>query len=500
MLGDGLEEFKKHIPDSSPIILLEFDTALLEYCKKKSPILHTFCCCSNEQQLQQHIEHLSETFALKEQYSIYYHKHAYQYSEKINTIEHLCKQIILQYWSNQATLKKMGYLWLRNSWKNIAFNTIQSMSAITQKQELQNLDVVITGAGPSLDRKHLTYLKKMQAQLCIITVDSALPTLQSYNIVPDFCIILESQWYNMFDFLPKPHAKTIAIADTSAYPPSIQSFSHKYFVTTHFAPLSFFTHYNKALPINIPALGSVGLLSVYIAFLLSFKRIYLIGMDFSYYLGKTHSVNSASYIRWLTQHSKTKQSDTLHAQLNNPSLRKISSSVPYRFNDAVLQRYTHNLDSLMYSLTKQYATPIFDLNHTYSMLNTVKKITLKEFDTDIHNNKANKNKDLYLTTLRKQASTAPQSTIIKNILSCEYKKYHYLQKRIQELQKQHALPTQDDWQTHGLDMCTYSLFFNAYQLRHSFHYWETHAIYTHVSIMIHRALHDLEKIIKSTNI
>ena len=396
----------------------------------------------------------------------------------------------------------MGYLWLRNSWKNLAYNNIQSLSKITDtlSQQIKKLDVVIIGAGPSLDKEHLIYLKNMQEQLCIITVDSALPTLQSYSIIPDFCIILESQWYNMFDFLPKPHAKIISIADTSAYPSSIQHFSHTYFITTHFAPLSFFTQYKNQLAPYIPALGSVGLLSVYIAFLLSFKHIYLIGMDFSYYLGKTHAIDSASYTQWIIQHGKIKHANILQAQLENPSLRKLNACPPYRFNDAILQRYSESLDMLIKNLTKQYNIPVFDLNYKYSMLNTVQKITLKELDTTICNNSANKDKEKILSSLRQKNISKQEKNNTKDILYNEYKKYERLKKRIQELKQKNELPTQDDWQKYGLDMCTYSLFFNSYQLRHSLRYWQDNAIYTHITIMIHRAMNDLEKIMTTQNI
>ena len=154
-----------------------------------------------------------------------------------------------------------------------------------------SLPVILIGAGISLEA-HIDTITHLQSTHCIVAVDTALPILRMHNINPDIVFALESQIYNLRDFLSGIDQNTIVALDITSHP-SLLRIIHDSPVALYasmFANISLLKLLaeKEILPTEIETLGSVGIVALYLSLLLTKKEIYVLGIDFSYRMGKTH--------------------------------------------------------------------------------------------------------------------------------------------------------------------------------------------------------------------
>jgi hypothetical protein len=124
-------------------------------------------------------------------------------------------------WGNALTLTKLGRLYIRNALRNLRlaprFPSVAQLS-------FGNAPVLVLGAGPSLDETldalEKRFYKPAERPFKIICVDTCLGALKDRNIVPDLVVILESQHWNMRDFIGCAGWKIPAALDFSALPQS----------------------------------------------------------------------------------------------------------------------------------------------------------------------------------------------------------------------------------------------------------------------------------------
>jgi hypothetical protein len=200
-------------------------------------------------------------------------------------------------WSNAMTLAKLGRCYIRNALRNLAL--IPRYSSVTALS-FGHASVLVLGAGPSLDetldalncRFGEEHKKPEKRGFKIICVDTCLPALRDRNIVPDLAVILESQHWNLRDFIGCRGWEVPAAADLSALPESIDVLSGEVFLfMTPWTPLRIFERLKAArlLPALIPPLGSVGLSAVEIARRVTRGAILCAGLDFSFFPEKYHA-------------------------------------------------------------------------------------------------------------------------------------------------------------------------------------------------------------------
>jgi len=218
------------------------------------------------------------------------------FPELYGSLCELLQREIAADWSNALTLAKLGRLYIRNALRNISlipdFPSIANIS-------FGSSPVLVLGAGPSLDETldalaaHFAQTLAQESRpFRIICVDTCLGALKDRDIVPDLVVILESQYWNIRDFIGCRNWEVPSAVDLSAYPPSARVLSGGgYIFMTPWTHLRIFERLKEAslLPAVIPPLGSVGLTAVELARRLSRGKIICAGLDFSFSADKFHA-------------------------------------------------------------------------------------------------------------------------------------------------------------------------------------------------------------------
>jgi hypothetical protein len=243
-------------------------------------------------------------------------------------------------WGNALTLAKLGRLYIRNALRNLALiPRHSSVAALSFGQA----PVLVLGAGPSLDetldafgrRFGDEYKEPKKRGFRIICVDTCLPTLRDRNIVPDLAVILESQHWNLRDFVGCRGWGIPSAADLSALPETAEILSEEvYLFMTPWTPLRIFERLkaSRLLPAVIPPLGSVGLSAVEIARHVTRGAIICAGLDFSFFPEKYHARSTPGRKAKLAAQSR------LHGRFDAgaygpPSYKALSKSgLPVRSN------------------------------------------------------------------------------------------------------------------------------------------------------------------------
>ena len=223
--------------------------------------------------------------------------------------DHLRREIATD-WSNALTLTKLGRLYIRNAVRNLAvlprFSSISNLSYGCKP-------VLVLGAGPSLDET-LDALSRnfteVNRSFKIVCVDTCLGALKERNITPDLAVILESQHWNLRDFIGCRGWNVPAAADLSSLPSSVSMLGEDgYLFMTPWTNLRIFNRLkeNNFLPAVIQPLGSVGLTAVEIARSLTAGSIICAGLDFSFTADMYHCKGAPGYRTKLNTQNRFKR-------------------------------------------------------------------------------------------------------------------------------------------------------------------------------------------------
>jgi hypothetical protein len=215
-------------------------------------------------------------------------------------------------WGNALTLTKLGRRYIRNALRNLAL--IPRCPSIA-KLSFGGAPVLALGAGPSLDplldglslRFGETLKARRGRPFRIICVDTCLPALRERDIAPDLAVILESQHWNLRDFIGCRGWGVPAAMDLSALPASGNMLSGTlYLFMTPWTELRIFGRLRAAglLPPVIPPLGSVGLSAVELARRLGRGNIIVGGIDFSFTADLYHARSTPGHREKLRRHSR----------------------------------------------------------------------------------------------------------------------------------------------------------------------------------------------------
>ncbi|MDR2739381.1 MAG: DUF115 domain-containing protein [Treponema sp.] len=245
-------------------------------------------------------------------------------------------------WGNAMTLVKLGRRYARNALRNLALLPRSSpLSAVN----FGAAPVLVLGAGPSLDG----VLKGLRAAFGdlpesaerpfrIICVDTGLSSLYEWKLRPDLVVALESQHWNLRDFIGLSSWEVPVAMDLSALPATGEILgAHPHIFFTPWTKLSFFGRLKNAglLPETLPPLGSVGLSAVAIARRLSTGPVIVGGIDFSFSLDQSHTRSAPAHLERLRRQTR------FHSLIDGgAAFRKGCFTVPSKTGERVRSNQT----------------------------------------------------------------------------------------------------------------------------------------------------------------
>ncbi|MEJ5284602.1 MAG: motility associated factor glycosyltransferase family protein [Brevinematia bacterium] len=234
-----------------------------------------------------------------------------------------------------STRMKFEEIWFINILKNIYFlkNSVEIQKLFGL---FKNLPFLIVSAGPSL-KDSLEYIKKIKDYVILVSVDTAILPLYEAGIIPDFIYSLDSQIYNLTDFLMIEKnflSKTNLIYDIVSNP-GLQVYFNKIrkenperynFISTT-AHLDFDYNNNPFFIKNefvnwienkvslrfgdIETGGSVSTSAFHFSFLAGGNPIILTGQDLAYTNLVSHTPSSSHFYRLLSKTNRVNKIENL---------------------------------------------------------------------------------------------------------------------------------------------------------------------------------------------
>lgn len=346
LMFKGVEQIFNRLPSSSKLLCLEADEKLAEFSKKYVPPLQIpYLRTADTAVLLAFLEETGYTVFRKAGLIILsggYTLNRPFYDKALEETE-----IFLgNFWKNKMTMIFMSRMWINNIFMNIA-----SLDDNNGELSSFNTDrpVLIAGAGSSLEKK-LDDILKFRKDLFLLSVDTALPVFLNSGIVPDAVVVIESQHYNLYDFLDLQQTKDIILFYDMCSHYKVHSIfkGKKIPFISRFSELCFFDELekNSLLPYAIPPLGSVGLAGLYIAGIISGKTCGFIGLDFAYQPGKPHARGTESHKRLLFS-SQRLANDDYSASSFSRSAKSYKNLSLHLKSDPVLYGYARQCMQLL---------------------------------------------------------------------------------------------------------------------------------------------------------
>jgi hypothetical protein len=226
----------------------------------------------------------------------------------------LLRRAVATEWSNALTLARLGRRYMRNA--------IRNLRLLAERPGVESLDfggypVLVLGAGPSLDgfldrferrfKRRFERRQGLPSACRILCVDTALRPLLERNLRPDLVVALEAQHWNLRDFSGLSDRKIPVAMDLSALPATGRVLGGEtYMFWTRWTDLSIFERLSALglLPLELPALGSVGLSAVSLALRLGTGPVFTAGIDFAFTLDKYHCRGAPSHSEILRKHTR----------------------------------------------------------------------------------------------------------------------------------------------------------------------------------------------------
>ena len=313
LLWYGVPEILERLPDSSFLIAIEHDPLLagisLDYIpgdlagKQSIVFLHPADKDSLYKSLQDAgIQNFRRVhlLTLNGGYRVHHQEYA--------RLHALLEEEVQQFWHNKYTIMHMLPLWVKNIFFNLSrFSSLKENSRIRMTLPSVFKPVVVAGAGPSLELT-IPFLKTERDNFFLLAVDTAYTPLLNFGVFPDAVIVQEAQFFNLYDFINSPDINVPLIADISSYPGVFQLsggiihlFITRYMQSKLFSRLESY----DLLPEMLPPMGSVGNTAVDIALRITRGPVFITGIDFSFYAGKTHSRACPQHLRMLQETTRT---------------------------------------------------------------------------------------------------------------------------------------------------------------------------------------------------
>lgn len=389
------------------------------------------------------------------------------------TIETYFKSLMAGRLSDVLTRFSFESLWMKNIVENIP--ALANRMSVAALRNIHNgTPALVIAAGPSLFRQ-LNRIRALTDRIVLIAVDTALKPLLASDIVPDFVVTLDAQYYNLFDFtgiLSSPHVSghISLVADIVTYPKILKSWNGPVFFSATAAepentlgfphdhhPLidllgEFFPHI-----VYLDCGGSVATTAVEFALHLGASPVAVAGLDLAYSDYLTH-VNSSSPFLFSYRRSG-RVSPLLTKMLKTITSRKLQAA-PGIGGGEVLSDFVFSHYVNWFENKKEYAGRVFNATDQGVRISPLNHIELEEIASNRKHPKgvpkpcAHTSETLsremclrFLKTLLDQIDAAknePSEAFAKSALFI--RRYPFLRNMVAEAQSLYA--ASDSFETH----------------------------------------------------
>lgn len=189
---------------------------------------------------------------------------------------------------NAATLKRFGRLWVRNLAKNMGVSaSCPGVSMATAC--FKGLPALVLAAGPSLDEA-LPALPELAKRMLTVCVDTALRSVLSVGVQPDFVMVVDPQFWNAshLDRCLAPHS--VLVTEAAVWPSVLRLPFRRIIQCSSLYPLGRYVEDRMGPPKgSLGAGGSVATSAWDFARIMGCSPIYMAGLDLSFPDGRTHA-------------------------------------------------------------------------------------------------------------------------------------------------------------------------------------------------------------------
>ncbi len=237
------------------------------------------------------------------------------HAELYRQIDGAAENAIASFWKNRLTLTKLGRLFSRNVFHNLA--ALPRSTPLSAYLKKISRPIIVFGAGESAETTIKSLSPEAWKDYFVLAVDAALPVLTQSGIQIDGIVAVESQLAIEKAYIgsapclmPEKGQIPILFADISSRQ---QVTNHTQgevcYFASKFADTGFLSDLQakEFFPPQIPALGSVGLTATYLSLQLRKSNdipVYVTGLDFSFSLGLTHTRGAPAHIARLSKSNR----------------------------------------------------------------------------------------------------------------------------------------------------------------------------------------------------
>lgn len=380
-LGHGVKELCQRLPSTSRILLLEANPELHQFSREQlqatvaaEPHLHFLGPLPSElgqgeaapYQIKHALKLLINQWLSQEKFSfrrfrlLQLNRACNMQWEIYQFLETWTGAYIQSFWQNRLTTKRLGPLWMRNFWRNLA-----QLPSSVQVLETQR-PIALVAAGSSLEW-HLEWLKNERERLFISCVDTALLPLLRGGLEPDLVMSLDAQALNLEDFYglgKSPQTKGAflhsldlsAAAQCSSYGAKLSMSATQFFPSSLWQRAASYGFIGqgpaKACPLE--ALGSVGISNVARSLALTQQPVFFIGYDFAFHPELHHCRGTSIHQKILARHSRLEPCSSSIPSFQRP--RESSQQAAFREgfrSDPILYSYSLHLQEYLRAHAKQ---------------------------------------------------------------------------------------------------------------------------------------------------
>jgi len=353
LLGYGLPELARRIPEDSIILTIELSQELMALCSEQF-LINTASVNQDPRIINVRLSDKASLHSLLYSLGLWKFRRVQRVDlnggavlspDLYDELTAFLMEDLMSYWRNRHAMERLGREWIRHIFANLSeMSQGETDFRDTGKLRIEKITLV-AGAGPSLE-KSLDFIRSNREELWVLAVDTALSALNAGGITADAAVVLDTQAWNYLDFHDIGGSGMPVFADITAYPPCL---SHTggpcYLFSSDFAELNFLKRLKDSgfRDFSMPPLGSVGLAALEIAGRISDSEVLITGLDFAYSPGKSHA-RSSSFHRWqISSQNRLNPHPGWQASIKRPRVKGLNAFGETLDSDAVLQGYAELL-------------------------------------------------------------------------------------------------------------------------------------------------------------